>query len=236
VRLRGHTVAGRELARAVRADQVVADAEPTREDFDLPRTRRDCLPGGCNEARPCPMVGCKHHLFLEVNPDTGSIKFNYPELEPWEMGESCALDLSGPGRWRELELLDTDAQVRGDERTLEEVGDTLNLTRERVRQIELRAVLKVRMVTATIDQLGRRPVRNSITNAALAAVASDESEDDAARKRARIERALLADPTEDNRQIAAATGAGRVEVARVRDELGLAPTRRRRRGPAAEEG
>jgi hypothetical protein len=32
-----------------------------------PRTRRDCLPGGVNEARPCPWTGCRHNI-VEAGP------------------------------------------------------------------------------------------------------------------------------------------------------------------------
>ena len=72
-------------------------------------------------------MSCKHHLYLDVNPDTGSIKLNFPHLEPWEMSESCALDVAERGGI-----------------TLEEVGGIVNLTRERVRQVEVRATTKLR--------------------------------------------------------------------------------------------
>jgi len=80
-----------------------------------PKTRDECKGG----ARPCPHVSCKHHLYLDVNPKNGSIKFNFPDLEPHEMVQSCALDVADQGGL-----------------TLEEVGQHLNLTRERVRQLE----------------------------------------------------------------------------------------------------
>ena len=76
---------------------------------------------------PCPLVGCKHHLYLDVNPDTGSIKLNFPDLEVWELKETCSRR----------------AAFRGGH-TLEEVGDLLNLTREAVRKIEVKALLKLR--------------------------------------------------------------------------------------------
>jgi len=88
-----------------------------------PKSRGECA----NVARPCPYVSCKHHLYIDVNPATGSIKINFPDLEVWELRHSCALDV---------------AQTGGI--TLEEVGEILNLTRERIRQVEVRGLLKLK--------------------------------------------------------------------------------------------
>ncbi len=88
-----------------------------------PQTRGDCA----NVSRPCPYVSCKYHLYIDVNPATGSIKINFPDLEVWELQQSCALDV---------------AQTGGI--TLEEVGEILNLTRERIRQVEVRGLMKLR--------------------------------------------------------------------------------------------
>lgn len=84
---------------------------------DRPRTRGECVGG----ARPCPWVGCRHHLYLEVHPSTGRIKLTF-NLEPWELAESCSLDVADRGM-----------------NTLEIVGQLLNITRERSRQIEAKA-------------------------------------------------------------------------------------------------
>jgi hypothetical protein len=92
-------------------------------DYWKPSMREHC---GSFE-RPCPFVSCKHHLFLDVNPATGSIKLNFPDLEVWEMSETCALDVADRGGI-----------------TLEEVGAIMNLTRERIRQVELRGLEKLR--------------------------------------------------------------------------------------------
>jgi DNA-directed RNA polymerase sigma subunit (sigma70/sigma32) len=56
----------------------------------------------------------------------GSIKLNFPDLEVDEIPETCSLDVA------ELEGVN-----------LEEVGELMNLTRERVRQIESKALAKV---------------------------------------------------------------------------------------------
>ncbi len=101
--------------------------------YAKPASRVECKTG----VRPCPYVSCKHHLYLDVNPETGSIKFNFPHLEVWEMNETCSLDVAERGGI-----------------TLEEVGEIMNLTRERIRQVEVRGLLKLKM---TSQDLGIRP-------------------------------------------------------------------------------
>ncbi len=98
-------------------------------DYERPQTRADCAEG----ERPCPFVSCKNHLYLDVNPNTGSIKLNFPDLEVWEMPDSCALDIADRGGL-----------------TLEEVGEIVNLTRERVRQVEMRGLLKLKYLDQTL--------------------------------------------------------------------------------------
>ncbi len=95
------------------------------EDLDAlrPKDREDCR----TSERPCPFVSCKYHLYLDVNPHTGSIKLNFPDLEVWELAETCALDVADRGGM-----------------TLEEVGELLNLTRERIRQVESTGLEKLR--------------------------------------------------------------------------------------------
>lgn len=87
-----------------------------------PRLRAECLDG----PRPCPYVSCQHHLYLDVT-ESGSLKLNFPDVEVWDMQETCALDVADRGG-----------------ATLEDVGDLLNLTRERTRQIEAKALSQVR--------------------------------------------------------------------------------------------
>ncbi len=95
-------------------------ANPPVEDVERPTTRSECH----DAPRPCPWVACKHHLYLDINPRTGSIKINFPDLEPWELQHTCALDVADNGAL-----------------TLEEIGLITNLTRERVRQVEVRGLL-----------------------------------------------------------------------------------------------
>ncbi|HEY1101490.1 MAG TPA: sigma factor-like helix-turn-helix DNA-binding protein [Myxococcota bacterium] len=98
----------------------------------LPATRSACRRG----PRPCPFVSCRFHLYLDVNPKTGSIKINFPDREPWDLDVSCALDV---------------AEARGG-MSLDELGKLLNLTRERARQLEQCALHKIGDVVGGDDR------------------------------------------------------------------------------------
>lgn len=101
-------------------------SQDTDPDPERPKTVGDCFGyGAINQKRPCPWVSCKFHLYLDVDPETGSIILNFPDLEPWELTHSCALDVASHGGV-----------------TLDEVGSIMNLTRERIRQIEIRALTR----------------------------------------------------------------------------------------------
>jgi hypothetical protein len=65
-------------------------------------------------------------LYLDINPESGSVKYNFPDKEVWELEETCALDVAERGGI-----------------TLEEIGEIMNLTRERVRQLETDGLSKI---------------------------------------------------------------------------------------------
>ncbi len=94
---------------------------------ERPRTRGECIGG----ERPCPWVGCRHHLFLEVHPRTGNVLYNFGQLEPDELEHSCSLDVA-------------DAAADEGGLVLEEVARRLNLTHQGVRAIEVRALVRMR--------------------------------------------------------------------------------------------
>lgn len=73
-----------------------------------------------------------------MNPNTGSLKLNFPHLEVHEMAHTCVLVVAGG--------------VDGEGLTLEEVGEILNLTRERIRQVEVRALLKLKGAIALLEE------------------------------------------------------------------------------------
>jgi Sigma-70, region 4 len=141
-RRRSKTMSRKEIARDLRRQRALGLVDPelqqTIQEIEQarPRSRAECA----NAARPCMFVSCKHHLYLDVNPETGSIKLNFPDKEIWEMDETCALDVADRGGI-----------------TLEEVGTIMNLTRERIRQVETRGLLKLRAIAEDEPRVGPVP-------------------------------------------------------------------------------
>ena len=130
-RQRARTMSRKEMARMFRQQSAAGGIDPELEalmaelDATRPKTRGECAQG----PRPCPYVSCKYNLYVDVNLRTGSVKMNFPDKELWELAETCALDVADRGGI-----------------TLEEVGVIMNLTRERVRQLETRGLTKLRVI------------------------------------------------------------------------------------------
>jgi hypothetical protein len=98
-----------------------------------------------------------------VSARTGAIKLNFPDLEVWDMNESCALDVADRGGT-----------------TLEDVGAIMNLTRERIRQVEVKALAKLqalRDMEALRDYVDEGPVGKRRLPV-LTATDEDEDEDE----------------------------------------------------------
>lgn len=133
----------------------------------------DCI----DRPRPCPWVGCKHHLLLDVNEATGSITLNVGRVtrpngdgrrrvtSKRRMSTIPARGLGSDARERKLLESATEELFYAFEKivegkdiptcvldcvagenayTLEEVGQRLSVTRERIRQIESTAARKLR--------------------------------------------------------------------------------------------
>ena len=129
-RTRSKTIAGRRLTRAE-----IEEGKRLVDDmwYERPKSRSECVDG----PRPCAFVSCKYHLYLDVKDETQSIKLNFPHLEVWEMEHSCSLDVAERGGL-----------------TLEQVGAIMNLTRERIRQVEGAGMEKLRR-TGLIGDIDR---------------------------------------------------------------------------------
>jgi hypothetical protein len=121
-RRRSKTIARKQMLRERR--RLIAQGRlPEIVDYERPLNRSECR----RAERPCLYVSCRYHLYLDVNPNTGSIKINFPDKNVWDLEETCALDVAERGGV-----------------TLEEVGDIMNLTRERIRQVEVAGLEKLR--------------------------------------------------------------------------------------------
>jgi hypothetical protein len=132
---------------------------PEADANERPVVRADCVGG----ERPCPFVSCQHHLYLDVSARTGAIKLNFPDLDVWEMTETCALDVADRGGT-----------------TLEEVGAIMNLTRERIRQVEVKGLARLaalRDMESLRDYVDEGPVGKRRLPVVVAEPDEDEDED-----------------------------------------------------------
>src|SRR5262245_58679883 len=114
---RVRTVSARQLTKRLLSLEHV----PYPRDVERPATRADC----CEQERPCPFVSCRYHLYLDVQP-SGSIRLNFPELEPWDLHETCALDVADRGG-----------------ASMGVVGDAINVSKQRVEQVQGEALRKL---------------------------------------------------------------------------------------------
>lgn len=106
---------------------------------ERPRTRGDCL----KLPRPCPFVGCRHNLWMDILPTSRDIKPTDPNVMPWEMKQSCVLDV---------------VEEQGD-MTLEEIGNYFCISRERIRQIEEHILVSIQH-TFGVLLMGHFPLDN----------------------------------------------------------------------------
>lgn len=120
-------------------------------------------------------MSCKYHRFIDVNPATGTIIYNIGRTTvkaPTKRGRTRPKNLTrkapvlpmkaGSFRFGEatdqvMEAFDRAAEEdeptcvldmigEGESHTLEDTGDFFSLTRERMRQIEVKAIMKAREV------------------------------------------------------------------------------------------
>lgn len=115
--------------RERRAVEYAADLESLGGLPERPRTVGDCEREGLGTLRRCPWVGCGYHLALNVSPDNGTIILTWPDRDPLEWGETCALAV---------------ARRAPDGLTLIEIGRILDVTREAVRQVEVAGLRALR--------------------------------------------------------------------------------------------
>lgn len=123
----GRTLSRKFMARQDRRREAQQPGSTAAPDMGRarPKVRRDC----CQEARPCPWVRCRHHLFLEVRKN-GSLNFPHGQdvKALFRMSATCSLDVAALGT-------QTLEQCR------KHFGD---VTRERIRQEQDVALAKLK--------------------------------------------------------------------------------------------
>jgi len=125
---RGKTISAAQIKRDMKREKARLELEQDTEgqrylalvEKVRPRTWGECKEKGWGNTRPCPFIGCRYHLYADIQP-TGALKLLWPTADPLELPETCTLVVAEAG-----------------ERTLDEVGQILNITRERVRQVQVK--------------------------------------------------------------------------------------------------
>jgi predicted DNA-binding protein (UPF0251 family) len=94
--------------------------------YGRPKTYGDCVEAELGtKDTPCPFVGCKNNLYLDVSED-GSINHSHSDIS--DMPETCALRA-------------VDAHRSG--MSTNEIAEVLGVTRQRVHQIEVSALKSI---------------------------------------------------------------------------------------------
>lgn len=129
---RNHTILTPERFAKYRLT-VLGQEDPEYSGAERPRTYGECQAQGLGLTRHCPFVSCSYHLALDVS-WRGSIKVQASAWDPEEQAvdpsvleQTCALGV---------------AAQHPDGITLEKIGELLGLTRERVRQLEDKAIAR----------------------------------------------------------------------------------------------
>lgn len=125
--------AGKSLRTLVNRDREEANAIAAELEaagvFALRPREGNGIDGDC-ETGPCPWVSCRHHLKIEVDPITGAVKDNFPDLDVDEMAETCSLRVAEKNRGRTL--------------SLKRVGKYLNITQNLVFLLQQPALEELR--------------------------------------------------------------------------------------------
>lgn len=90
-----------------------------------PRTRGDCADG----PRPCPWVGCRHHLYLEIDRRGRPVTHHHVDPEDLDrLVDTCSLDVADR------------VSATGEQLDHESVAIRIGLSKQRSQQIEERTL------------------------------------------------------------------------------------------------
>lgn len=154
---------------------------PPVDGHKRPRTRLDCLPGGCNEQRPCPWVTCKWHLWpVEAIRDGETTRLDWalgPNLNSLDSEDSadwdpriklsCALDIAA-------EPEPVIEAGRHDKRSDSGIAAALGITRQHEWTIERAAKERFRRAMRRYALLRQSPVLETQSVAKICYLGEDE--------------------------------------------------------------
>ena len=145
-----------------------APTSPSDPGLQRPHTRGDCLPGGCNEERPCPWVTCKWHLWPPVAAKSnGEVRLAVvPDIDSLplvRLNNSCALDVADRAATREVPYSSA------------ELAEILGCTPQNVRNAAARAMHKLRMHFSD-GTVCHHPATDVMEDAPLSAIDFDGGE------------------------------------------------------------
>jgi Sigma-70, region 4 len=138
------------LSLAERREVAEIEAELAREGISTARPRQlsECPPAG----RPCGFASCRHSLLVEIVPiertGVAAVKLNWPGVDVDALEETCSLHAASRFARRQRTFpINGRLQVLA---STEEVGRLLNLSPERVSQIESEAIGKLRLALEAV--------------------------------------------------------------------------------------
>jgi hypothetical protein len=151
IRRRKETTKANRKSRGGRRAQLFAtppnrfeamDIEQDEIELAASRIRRSLPPayGACPPG-PCGYVKCRHHLATdeEIKKGERRLKVNFPHLPVWEMKETCSLRVADEADLRKAKPGSFERVM-----SLDEIGERMNLSAERVRNIESNILRKLR--------------------------------------------------------------------------------------------
>jgi len=149
---------GRDVARA---EYDLLECESfSAEELELnnesrPKTRSECCPGGSKYMRPCPWALCKFNMFGTLMTDGFQLKKGPPGYNDMAMPGPVTSPLDLP---REMSCLLDMVEAHPAGYTLDQVGEILGLTRERIRQIQESSLRKARIALRGSEE-GRQVIK-----------------------------------------------------------------------------
>jgi hypothetical protein len=122
------------------ADRVREEYQPHRAPQRPAGGGLEVLPCGhraqdaLNHCRPCPFVGCEHHLYLDV--EDGHLRYMFPDREVDQLAETCSLDVAMRGA--------QPGEQNGQGAGWNETAALVNLTGEGMRLMKKQLLVQIR--------------------------------------------------------------------------------------------